>query len=361
MKEIGTTGLFFRLGLSRLEKIINGEYDMQAASCGRNTTLDRFLTQCQQRHDFATGELTRVLGQVAMVGKIISGHMRRAALEGLLGLTGEENVQGEEVKKLDRIGNDLFVRSFEYVELIGALVSEEMEKPLVLSSQDQGGKYVVLIDPVDGSLNLDVNGVVGSIFSVRALTGTVEESILCSGTDQIAAGYMMYGPSTQFVYTAGEGVHRFVLDERIGEFVLDRGGVRIPEKGATFACNIGNYDRWTAAARTFADSLANGANGRYSMRYSGALVADLHQILQRGGIYFYPEDVKRPQGKLRLLYECAPLAMLAEQAGGAASTGRMRIMDIEPTGIHQRVPFAIGSRAEVAAYEKAFRAEVRSV
>ena len=325
------------------------------ASCARNTTLDRFLTQCQQRHDVATGELTRVLGQIALVGKIISSSMRRAALEGLQGLTGEVNVQGEEVKKLDKIGNDLFVHSFEYVELIGALVSEEMEKPLVLSSQDHPGKYVVLIDPVDGSSNLDVNGVVGSIFSVRSLDGTVEESILCRGTDQIAAGYIMYGPATEFVYTTGEGAHRFVLDEQIGEFVLDRGGLRMPEQGATFACNFGNYDRWPGPVRAFADSLVKGDKGRYSMRYSGALVADLHQILQRGGIYFYPEDEKRPKGKLRLLYECAPLAMLVEQAGGAASTGSMRVMDIEPASFHQRIPFAIGSMAEVNIYEEFYR------
>lgn len=325
------------------------------ASCARNTTLDRFLTQCQQRHDFATGELTRVLGQIALAGKIISGAIRRLALEGLTGFTGEENVQGEKVKKLDKIGNDLFVRSFEYVELIGALVSEEMEKPVVLSSQNHPGKYVVLIDPVDGSSNLDVNGVVGSIFSVRSLEGTVEESILCRGTDQIAAGYIMYGPATQLVYTAGEGVHRFVLDERVGEFVLDRGGLRMPEQGTTFACNIGNYDRWSSPAKAFTDSLVNGEKGSYSMRYTGALVADLHQILQRGGIYFYPEDAERPEGKLRLLYECAPLAMLVEQAGGAASTGRMRIMDIEPESVHQRVPFAIGSLVEVQGYEEAFR------
>ncbi len=323
-------------------------------SCGKSTTLDRFLSQCQQRHGLATGELTRVLGQVAMVGKIISGSLRRAPLEGLLGLTGETNVQGEEVKKLDELGNDLFVRCFEYVDLIAALVSEELEEPLVLSSRDRPGKYIVLIDPVDGSSNLDIDGVVGSIFSVRTLSGTVEESILRPGTEQIAAGYMIYGPSTQFVYTAGEGVHSFVLDERIGEFVLDQSGLRLPEKGAIFSCNLGNYDKWSAPARNFVDRLMSGREHPYSLRYTGALVADLHQILQRGGIYIYPEDRQRAAGKLRLLYECAPVAMLVEEAGGAATTGKRRVMEIQPDTIHQRVPFAVGSLAEIRGYELAY-------
>jgi len=322
-------------------------------ACEKNTTLDRFLSQCQRRHE-ATGELTRVINQVALVGKIISGSIRRAALEGRLGLTGKENVQGEEVKKLDKIGNDLFVQSFEYVDLIAALVSEELERPLILSSPDRPGKYVVLIDPVDGSSNLDVNGVIGSIFSIQSLRGTVEESILRPGTEQVAAGYIMYGPASQFVFTTGEGVHRFVLDEEIGEFVLDRCGLRMPGRGATFCCNIGNYGRWTGPPRAYVDALIAGRQGSYSLRYTGALVADLHQILQRGGIYLYPEDEKRPEGKLRLLYECAPVAMLVEQAGGGATTGKRRVLEIEPAGIHQRIPFAVGSLAEIRAYEKAY-------
>lgn len=333
----------------------------RSAACGKNTTLDRFLTQCQQRYDLATGELTRVLGQIGLVGKIISGFLRRAAQEGLLGLTGEENVQGEEVKKLDQLGNDLFVRSFEYVDLVGALVSEEMAEPAVLSPRGRTGKYIVLIDPVDGSSNLDVNGIVGSIFSVRTLNGSVQESILRRGTEQIAAGYIMYGPATQMVYTVGEGVHRFVLDEQIGEFVLERGGLRIPDEGGIFCCNIGNYHRWSDPLKAYVDSLLAGKGGSYSMRYTGALVADLHRILEHGGIYFYPEDRKRPEGKLRLLYECAPVAMLAEQAGGGATTGKMRVMDIKPGGIHQRIPFAVGGSAEILRYEKAYRGQAKPV
>ncbi len=318
-------------------------------------TLDRFLTQRQERHPEATGELTRVIGQVAVVGKIISGYMRRAAIEGLLGLTGEKNVQGEEVKKLDELGNAVFVKSFEYVDIVGALVSEEMDKPVTLSSRDKPGKYIVLVDPVDGSSNLDVNGVVGSIFSIREMTGAIEESILKKGTGQIAAGYIMYGPSTLFVYTAGDGVHSFVLDEEIGEFVLDHEGLQMPERGKIFSSNLGNYGRWSGVAKAFSDSLVVGEGDSFSVRYSGALVADLHQILKRGGIYFYPEDEKRVEGKLRLLYECAPVAMIAEQAGGAATTGKMRVMEIEPGHIHQRVPLAVGSRYEVTKYEQTYQ------
>jgi fructose-1,6-bisphosphatase I len=318
-------------------------------------TLDRFLVQRQRTHPGAGGEMTRVMGQFAIVGKIISSDMRRAALERLTGLTGEINVQGEKVRKLDEVGNAIFVEAFEYVDLVGAIVSEEMAEPLVIASDGTPGKYVVLIDPIDGSSNLDVDCVVGSIFSIRSLKGSVEESILQKGTAQIAAGYLMYGTSTVLVYTAGDGVHSFVLDEEIGEFVLDHDNVRMPARGSTMASNFGNYGIWGEPARRFVDSLGAEAKERYSLRYSGALVADLHQILHRGGIYFYPEDTNKPKGKLRLLYECAPLAMIAEQAGGGATTGKEKVSDIQPETVHQRIPFAIGSRYEIEKYEEAYR------
>jgi fructose-1,6-bisphosphatase I len=316
-------------------------------------TLHRFLVQRQQTHHDASGELTKVMDQVGVVAKIISSYMRRAALEGLLGLTNEINVQGEKVKKLDKLGNAVFVESFEYVDIIGALVSEELDEPMVLSSGGKGGKYVVLVDPIDGSSNLDVDCVIGSIFSIRNLTGSLEESILQKGTRQVAAGYIMYGTSTLLVYTAGDGLHSFVLDEQIGEFLLDHDNLRMPQRGKILSANFGNYPQWSPSVRGFIDSLAIQATRGYSLRYSGALVADLHQILHKGGIYFYPEDDKRPKGKLRLLYECAPLAMVAEQAGGGASTGKRRVLDIEPESVHQRIPFAIGTEYEVEAYEKA--------
>jgi fructose-1,6-bisphosphatase I len=321
----------------------------------KRMTLDRFLVQRQRNQPGASGELTRVLVQMGTVAKIISSYVRRSSLEGLKGLTGETNVQGEQVKRLDKLGNDAFVEAFEYVGIVGALVSEEMDEPMILHSDEGREKYVVLIDPIDGSSNLDVDCVIGSIFSVRELGDSLEESILQEGTKQTAAGYIMYGTSVLIVYSAGDGVHTFVLDEEIGEFVLDHEEIRMPDQGNTLSANFGNRNLWTRPARAFSDSLTAGDGRRYSLRYSGALVADLHQILHRGGIYFYPEEDKRPAGKLRLLYECAPLAMIAEQAGGACTTGRSRVMRISPKDIHQRIPFAVGGAYEIGEYEKSYR------
>jgi fructose-1,6-bisphosphatase I len=320
----------------------------------KHRTLDRFLVQRQQNRPGASGELTRVLTQLGTVAKIISSSVRRSTLEGLKGLTGETNVQGEEVKRLDILGNDAFVEAFEYVGIVGAIVSEEMTEPMILHSDKDIEKYVVLIDPIDGSSNLDVDCVIGSIFSVRELKNSVEETILQDGTKQIAAGYIMYGTSVRIVYSAGDGTHSFVLDEEIGEFVLDHKEIHIPAKGTIISANFGNRNKWTRPPKEFSDLLVAG-DDKYSLRYSGAMVADLHQILHRGGIYFYPEDSTRPSGKLRLLYECAPLAMIAEQAGGAATTGRSRVMGICPENIHQRIPFAVGSLHEIRGYEKAYR------
>ncbi len=320
----------------------------------RHITLNRFLVRQQQKHPEARGELTAVMDQIGTVGKIITNYMRRAALEGLTGATGKVNVQGEKVKKLDEIGNSAFVEAFEYVDMVGAIVSEEMDRPLVISSPHRKKKYVVLIDPIDGSSNLDVDCTVGSIFSIRNLEGSVEESILKKGTAQVAAGYLMYGASTLLAYSAGDGVHIFVLDDQIGEFVLERENFRMPDRGKIVSSNFANYSKWAKPAQEFADALCSGEGG-YALRYSGALVADLHQILHMGGIYFYPEDSKRTEGKLRLLYECAPLAMIAEQAGGGATTGRARVMDIQPEKVHQRVPYAIGSAYEIRKYEESYR------
>lgn len=320
-------------------------------------TLDRFLVRNQPEHHEASGELTRVLDQMGTVAKIISSHVRRSSLEGLKGFTGDTNIQGEKVKKLDILSNDVLVEAFEYVGIVGAVVSEEMDEPRVLHSDKDREKYVVLVDPIDGSSNLEVDCVVGSIFSVHALDGDLEKAILQKGTKQVASGYVLYGTSTLLVYSAKDGVHSFVLDEEIGEFVLDHETLRMPQRGKIISANFGNRDRWAQPARNFSDGLIANESDSYSLRYSGALVADLHQILHDGGIYFYPEDDRRSSGKLRLLYECAPLAMIAEEAGGGSTTGKDRVMGISPRNIHQRVPFAVGSVYEIEAYEKAYKTE----
>lgn len=322
-------------------------------------TLIRFLDQRQQRHPEASGELTRVMAQLSTVAKIIANYARRSALLGIRGRTGATNVQGEEVKELDRLSNQAFTDAFEYVDIVGAIISEEMAEPLILSGSEGREKYVVLVDPLDGSSNLEVDCMTGSIFSIRTYAGDVGRTVLQDGSRQVGAGYIMYGTAIHLVYTFGDGVHSFVLDEEIGEFVLDHAEIRMPERGKILSANFGNRERWQGPARAFVDRLLESGESAYSLRYSGALVADLHQILHRGGIYFYPEDSRRPEGKLRLLYECAPLAMLAEQAGGGATTGRQRVMEICPREIHQRIPFAIGSRQEIAAYERAYADGVR--
>ncbi len=321
---------------------------------GNRTTLFRFLAQRQQRHPEASGELTKVFVQLSTVAKIIASYARRAALLGIKGETGETNVQGEEVEKLDRLSNDAFMEAFEYVDIVGAIVSEEMENPLLLHAKNDRSKYVVLVDPLDGSSNMKVDCITGSIFSIRTFTDASQKDILHESSRQVGAGYIMYGASILFVYTFGDGVHSFVLDEAIGEFVLDHEDIRMPARGKIISANFGNRNRWTEPARAFADTLLMEQEQPYSLRYSGALVADLHQILHHGGVYFYPEDDRHSSGKLRLLYECAPLAMIAEQAGGGASTGKKRVLKIFPENIHQRIPFAIGSLAEIEAYEKAY-------
>ena len=323
-------------------------------------TLVRFLARRQKLHPEASGELTRVMIQLSTVAKIIASYARRSALLGIKGTTGTINVQGEQVKKLDRLSNDAFIEAFEYVDIIGAVVSEEMEDPMVFPSQYEQKKYVVLVDPLDGSSNLDVDCITGSIFSIRTFGKDFPASILQEGSKQVGAGYIMYGTAIHLVYTFGDGVHSFVLDEEIGEFVLDHEDMQMPSHGKIISANFGNQNLWSKPAKKFTEALLRDSEKSYSMRYSGALVADLHQILHYGGIYFYPEDEHRPEGKLRLLYECSPLAMIAEQAGGGATTGKRRVMDICPDKIHQRVPFAIGSVQEINAYEQAYAEEASS-
>jgi fructose-1,6-bisphosphatase I len=325
-------------------------------------TLPQHILLAQQAHPEARGDFTRLLMQIGLASKVIARELRRAALAGTLGGAGTVNVQGEQVKKLDVLANEIVVDALSKSRLVCTMVSEEMDEPLHLTAACAEAPYVVCFDPLDGSSNIDVNGVVGTIFSIRRRRGGgsdhVTADILGPGTDQVAAGYVMYGPSTAFVYTAGDGVHGFTLDTSIGEYLLSHERIRIPVKGKTYSINEGNFHRWHPHTRRLVEHLrtADKPSGRpYSLRYVGSLVADLHRTLLEGGIFLYPEDASQPRGtggKLRLLYEVAPVSLVVEQAGGRASTGQERILDIRPTSPHQRVPVILGSPEDVALAER---------
>jgi fructose-1,6-bisphosphatase I len=322
---------------------------------GIGTRLHRFLFEGEKAHPAATGELSALLSQLGLAGKRIARVLSQAGLVDVLGASGETNVQGETQQKLDAISNEIFLEAFAYGQLVPAVVTEEMDLPAHLP-ENAGGKYVVFLDPLDGSSNLDVNGGVGSIFSVRKLTGsgsfTSEEDLLARiSNEQAAAGYFVYGPSTMLVYTTGQGVHGFTLDPGVGEFLLSHPDIHLPARGPYYAANEGTIHEWAEAPRRFVEWLRekDEATGRpLSTRYSGALVADFHRILLKGGIFLYPSTKKSPKGKLRLMYEAAPLAAVAESAGGAATDGATRILALVPEKNHQRTPLYIGSSELVA-------------
>lgn len=321
-------------------------------------TLSRFIIRSQTEHPGATGEFSSLLSQIGLVGKVIAHDLRRAGLINILGTTGETNVQGETVKKLDEIANDTFLRAFQGDGLVCALASEEMEQIVSLPENWPQGKYMLLFDPLDGSSNTDCNMPLGAIFSVLRYARTdrppAESDLLKKGVEQVAAGYLLFGSSTMLVYTAGHGVHGFTLDPSIGEYLLSHERIRIPDRGKVYASNEGNFHKWTPGMQKYVEYLktSDKATGRpYSGRYSGCLVADVHRILLGGGVYLYPGEVDKPEGKLRLLYEANPLGMVVEQAGGRATTGTMRILDVEPKKLHQRVPLIIGSKGDVDTVE----------
>jgi fructose-1,6-bisphosphatase I len=318
------------------------------------TTLNEFILERQAEFSFATGELSRILSDIAVASKMVSRDVRKAGLvDHILGAHGEINVQGEEQQKLDVVADQQFIRAFEQGGEICGIASEENDDFVSFtSSSARNGKYVVLFDPLDGSSNIDVNVSIGTIFSIyRRVTpvGSLAslEDMLQPGIAQVAAGYVLYGSSTMLVYTTGYGVNGFTLDPSIGEFCLSHSNLRMPESGRIYAMNEGNLQRVEQGLVDYIDycrSYDNDKGAPYSGRYIGSLVADFHRSLIKGGIYIYPDTTNDPEGKLRLLYECNPLAFIAEQAGGLATTGRQRIMELSPERLHQRVPFYIGSK-----------------
>ncbi|RPJ43910.1 MAG: class 1 fructose-bisphosphatase [Candidatus Latescibacterota bacterium] len=325
----------------------------------RRLTLTEYIIEQQRMHPGATGDFSGLLSDVALAAKLIAREVRSAGLGEILGASGTTNVSGDEVKKLDLFADATLINVLERGGHLCVMASEEREGPIAIPAEYPSGKYVVLFDPLDGSSNIDANVGVGTIFSIyerRSAGGPgLLDDLLQPGNRLRAAGYIIYGSSTVFVYSTGLGVHGFTLDPTVGEFILSHDPIRTRAKGAILSANEGNQFRWSDATRAYVSYLKeqDAATGRpYSSRYVGSLVVDFHRNLLYGGVFLYPEDEKNADGKLRLLYEAAPLAFIAEQAGGLASTGRARILDIEPRELHQRVPLVIGSAEDVALYER---------
>lgn len=322
------------------------------------TLADQFFQD--QAKVGASGDLSTVLNRISLAGRMIANSVMKAGLTGHLGYTGDVNVQGEDVRALDMIANDIFISVFDRVRSVAAMGSEEMDDVHYFEGNDDG-KYVVLHDPLDGSGNVDIDGSMGTIFSVhrRKTTGKPSiEDMFRRGSEQVAAGYILYGPATVFVYTVGGPVHGFTLDRSVGAFFLTHPNLEIPSGRGSYAVNEANEPHWSPATQEMVRRFRAGETevGKRSARYVGALVADFHRTLIQGGIYMYPGTVDKPNGKLRLLYEAAPLAMIAERAGGCASDGSRSILDIEANELHQRTPLFIGSRADVEEAERLLNA-----
>jgi fructose-1,6-bisphosphatase I len=322
------------------------------------TTFQQHVLQEQRRFPGATAEFSWLVSGITLATKMIESQVRRAGLAGILGSFGQVNVQGEVQQKLDVYANEALIHCLSLRESIGIIASEENEEPLVLRHDSPAAKYAIVFDPLDGSSNIDVAVTIGTTFAVFRRpegdkAGDPLEWVLQPGRKQVAAGYVVYGSSTVLVYSAGNGVHTFTLDPMVGSYILTKENVRIPERGGYYSINESYCDRWPEVYVRYLHRLKSGEMGcRYSSRFVGSMVADFHRTLLRGGVFIYPPNTDHPEGKLRLLYEANPVAFLAEQAGGSASDGRQRILDIEPRDVHQRTPLVVGGKAEMEEFER---------
>ncbi len=324
------------------------------AAAKKFMTLERHIIEGERLHPGATGEFSALLHGLSLAVKLVWREVSKAGLVNVLGSTTRVNVTGDVVKKLDEFADETIYKAMDHVGHLCVMASEENEDLLHIPEQYEAGKYVLLYDPLDGSSNIDANITVGSIFSIfRRVTesgnGTIKD-VLQSGVQQIGAGYVLYSSSMMFVYSTGAGVHGFTLDPTVGEFLLSHENIRIPRKGSIYSVNEGNFNRWDPGMKKYINYLKEqdtGSGRPYSSRYIGSLVGDFHRTLMYGGIYCYPGDTKNPEGKLRLMYENNPLAFIAEAAGGAASDGKRRILEIQPDALHQRSPLFIGSQDDV--------------
>jgi fructose-1,6-bisphosphatase I len=331
-------------------------------------TLGQFIIERQADFPYAKGELSRMLRDIGIASKVVNREVNKAGLVDILGEQGTTNIHGEHVKKLDVYANEQFIAALGSGGETCGIASEENDELVPITTKvSKNAKYVVCVDPLDGSSNIDVNVSIGTIFSIYRRIDIheplTEADFLQQGTAQVAAGYVIYGSSTMLVYTTGRGVNGFTLDPSIGEFCLSHPDVKCPESGSIYSINEGNYSRFPEGVKQYIKycQVEDDRTGRpYSSRYIGSLVADFHRNLLKGGIFIYPSTAKSPQGKLRLLYECNPLAYIVEQAGGKASDGQDRILGLKATSLHQRTPLFIGSTEMVTQAEELMRAAVRS-
>ena len=329
----------------------------------KHQTLGEFIIEHQSSFKYTSGELSRLINSIRLAAKVVNYEVNKAGLVDILGAAGDTNVQGEDQQKLDVYANEKFIQTLINRNIVCGIASEEEDSFIAINSNDQNhqNKYIVLMDPLDGSSNIDVNVSVGTIFSIyRRVTpvGTPvqEEDFLQKGSEQVAAGYIIYGTSTMLVYTTGDGVNGFTLNPAIGTFYLSHPQMQFPKNGAIYSVNEGNYIHFPKGIKNYIKYCQMEEGDRpYTSRYIGSLVSDFHRNMIKGGIYLYPTNSKNPKGKLRLLYECNPMALLAEQANGKASDGTTRILDIAPTKLHQLVPFICGSSAMVEKAEEFMR------
>lgn len=326
----------------------------------RNRTLGEFIIEKQEEFKYSSGELSRIINSIRLAAKVVSYKVNKAGLVDIVGAAGEQNIQGEDQQKLDVYANEVFIQTLINREIVCGIASEENDDFITVEGTDKchNNKYVVLMDPLDGSSNIDVNVSVGTIFSVyRRITpvGTpvTLEDFLQPGINQVAAGYVIYGTSTMLVYTTGHGVNGFTLNPAIGTFYLSHPNMKFKEDGNIYSINEGNYVHFPQGVKDYIKYCqADEADRPYTSRYIGSLVSDIHRNMIKGGIYIYPSTLQAPNGKLRLLYECNPMAFIAEQAGGKASDGFSRTLEVKPTELHQRVPFFCGSKNMVQKAEQ---------
>ncbi len=322
------------------------------------TTFQQHVLQEQKRFPGATTEFSWLVSGITLATKMIESQVRRAGLTNILGSHGEVNVQGEVQQKLDVYANEALIHCLSLRESIGIIASEENEEPLVLRHDSPASKYAIVFDPLDGSSNIDVAVTIGTTFAIfrrpdEDKAGDPLAWVLQPGRKQVAAGYVVYGSSTVLVYSAGNGVHTFTLDPMVGSYILTKENLRMPERGSYYSINESYCDRWPKVYAKYLNRLKSGEMGRrYSSRFVGSMVADFHRTLLRGGVFIYPPNTDHPEGKLRLLYEANPVAFLAEQAGGSASDGRQKILDIQPRDVHQRTPLVVGGPAEMEEFER---------